>query len=88
MNFLPNTHLGHSTATTYNNKINKWLSLMPSDKNTITYIFLHPYFSVATLRKYLVENDIDTAPTLNSYIKSILSGVQHNSELFTHINDK
>jgi hypothetical protein len=88
MNFLPNTHLGHSTSTTYNNKINKWISIMPSDKNTIIYIFLHPYFSVATLREYLVKNNIDTAPTLNSYIKSIMSVAQHNSDLFTNINDE
>jgi hypothetical protein len=86
MNFLPNTHLSHSTATTYNNKINKWLSIMPPDKNTIIYIFLHPYFSVATLREYLVKNDIDTAPTLNLYIKSIMSAAQHNSHISTHIN--
>ena len=88
MNFLPNTHLTHSTAVSYNSKITKWLSIMPPEKNTIAYIFFHPYFSVATLRQYLVKNNMDTAPTLNSYIKSILSGVRHNSELFTDVDNE
>jgi hypothetical protein len=84
MNFFSNTQLAYSTANNYNNKINKWISLMPSQKNNISYIFLHPNFSFVTLRQYLVKNDTDTAPTLNSYIKAILSAVDHNSELFIH----
>lgn len=88
MNWFSNTRLSYSTANNYNNKINKWLSIMPLDKNTINYIFLHPYFSMTTLRQYLVKNDMDTAPTLNSYIKSILSVVQHNSQLFTNIDNE
>lgn len=84
MNYFSNTHLAHSTSNNYNNKINKWISLMPSHKNNIPYIFLHPYFSLTTLRQYLVKNDTDTGPTLNSYIKAILSVVEHNSTLFTN----
>ena len=84
MNFFSNTQLAHSTATNYNNKINKWISLMPPHKNNISYIFLHPNFAFVTLRQHLVQNNTDTAPTLNSYIKAIMSVVQHNPELFTH----
>ena len=96
MNFFSDTHLAYISANNYNNKINKWISLMPSNKNTIPYIFTHPYFSIVTLRQFLTKNDTDTAPTLNSYIKAILSAVQHNSddfididkELYTNITDK
>jgi hypothetical protein len=86
MNYFSDTHLSYSTATNYNNKINTWVSLMPSQKNNITYIFLHPYFSFATLRQYLVKNNTDTAPTLNSYIKAIISTYEHHSNLFTNID--
>lgn len=86
MNYFSNTHLAHSTATNYNNKINKWIALMPSDKNNISYIFLHPYFSFLTLRQHLAKNNTDTSQTLNSYTKSILSAAEHNSQLFIHID--
>jgi len=58
---------------------------MPSDKNTVIYIFLHPNFSFVTLRKYLVKNNTDTAPTLNSYAKAIISVYEHNSTMFSNI---
>lgn len=85
MNWFSNTHLSYSTANNYNNKINKWLSLMPPLKNTISYIFLHPNFSFVTLRQYLVKNNTDTAPTLNSYAKAIISAYEHHSTLFNTI---
>lgn len=85
MNWFSNTHLSYSTANNYNNKINKWISLMPYDKNTVSYIFLHPNFSFVTLRKYLVKNNTDTAPTLNSYAKAIISVYEHNVAMFSNI---
>jgi hypothetical protein len=88
MDFFRTTHLTKPTATTYNSKINKWISLMPPHKNTLSYIFLHPNFSVVTLRQFLSKNDTDTAPTLNSYIKAILSATEHNSDLFNNISDQ
>jgi hypothetical protein len=86
MNWFSNTHLSYSTANNYNNKMNKWISLMPSQKNNISYIFLHPNFSFVTLRQYLVKNNTDTAPTLNSYAKAIISAYEHNSTLFNNID--
>jgi hypothetical protein len=89
MNFFPNTTLQNSTASAYNSKIIKWLNSMPQNKNTILYIYLHPYFSTVQLRRFLTQNNIDTAQTLNSYIKAILSAAQHNSQLFVNVdNDK
>jgi hypothetical protein len=85
MNFFSTTHLAQSTANAYNNKINTWISLMPSHKNTLSYIFTHPNFSVVQLRQFLTKNDVDTAPTLNSYIKAILSAADHNTYLFNHV---
>lgn len=82
MDFFRNTHLTAATATTYNNKINKWISLMPPHKDTLLYIFFRPNFSVVTLRNFLSKNNTDTAPTLNSYIKAVLSAVEHNPEVF------
>jgi len=59
---------------------------MPPQKNTILYMFLHPNFSFVTLRKYLVENNTDTAPTLNSYAKAIISAYEHNLAMFHNID--
>jgi hypothetical protein len=86
MNWFSNTHLSYSTSNNYNNKINKWISLMPSQKNNISYIFLHPNFSFVTLRQYLVKNNTDTAPTLNSYTKAIISAYEHNPTMFNNID--
>jgi len=86
MNWFSNTHLSYSTSNNYNNKINKWLSLMPSQKNTILYIFTHPNFSFVILRKYLIKQNTDTAPTLNSYTKAIISVYEHNSTIFNTID--
>jgi hypothetical protein len=88
MDFFRTTHLTAPTATTYNNKINKWISLMPPNKNNLSYIFLHPNFSVVTLRDFLSKNNTDTAPTLNSYIKAVLSAAEHNTNLFQHIDQE
>jgi hypothetical protein len=78
MNFFTNTHLNPKTYKPYNSKLNKWISLMPSDKNTIPAIFLNPNFSVVTLRKHLAENNVDTFVNLHSYLKAILSCIEHN----------
>jgi hypothetical protein len=87
MDFFRTTHLTPATATAYNNKINKWISLLPPHKNTLLYIFFHPNFSVVTLREFLSKNNTDTAPTLNSYIKAVLSASEHNPELFDSIDN-
>lgn len=88
MDFFRTTHLTQPTAIAYNNKINKWISLMPLHKNTLSYIFLHPNFSIVTLREFLSKNDTDTGPTLNSYIKAVLSAAEHNSDLFDSIDEE
>jgi len=88
MNFFNDTHLSQPTATNYNNKINKWISLMPPHKNNLSYIFLHPNFSVVTLRQFLTQNNTDTSPTLNSYIKSILSASEHNQNQFNQLSEE
>jgi hypothetical protein len=88
MNFFPNTHLTHATALSYNNKIAKWISIMPEHKNTLRSIYTNPNFSVVQLRKYLTQHNTDTAPTLNSYIKAVLSASEHNSDMFFDVSDE
>jgi hypothetical protein len=78
MNFFTNTHLNPKTYKPYNSKLNKWISLMPADKNTISAIFSNPNFAVVTLRKHLAENNVDTFVNLHSYLKAIISCVDHN----------
>jgi hypothetical protein len=86
MNFFTNTHLNPKTYKAYNSKLNKWISLMPSDKNNIQYILTHPNRSVVTLRKYLSHNNVDTFVTLHSYLKAILSCIDHNPSFLDHIS--
>lgn len=88
MNFFTTTHLKEQTASAYNSKMNRWISVMPDDKNTMMYIFLHPYFSVVQLRKFLKERNIDTSQTIHSYIKAIISAVEHNITQFKDIDDE
>ncbi len=88
MNFFPNTHLAHSTASSYNSKIAKWLSVMPEHKNTLRFVYAHPNFSVVQLRQFLVLNNTDTAQTLNSYIKAVLSAAEHNTSEFNDVFDE
>lgn len=86
MNFFPNTHLQAVTASSYNSKMNKWIKSMPEHKNNLSYIFLHPYFSMSNLRKFLVENNIDTAQTIHSYIRAVISAAEHNPKHFTDVD--
>lgn len=90
MNFFTDTHLSPKTYKPYNSKLNKWISLMPSDKNTITSIFSNPNFAVVILRKHLTENNVDTFVNLHSYLKAIISCVEHNKHLsdFDDITDE
>lgn len=88
MNFFPNTHLAQSTASSYNSKINKWLSVMPEHKNSLRFVYIHPNFSVVQLRQFLVFNNTDTAQTLNSYIKAVLSAAEHNTSEFNEVSDE
>ena len=85
MNYFSNTLLANSTASNYNSKINKWVSIMPQNENSLQFIYTNPNYSVVQLRQYLVETNVDTAQTLNSYIKAIFSVVEHNKELFSAI---
>lgn len=87
MNFFENTHLQRPTILSYNSKINKWISIMPSYKNNLKYIFLHPNFSFVQLRQYLKQIDTDTAPTLHSYTKAIISAGEHNKYLFNDLSE-
>jgi len=77
MDFFPNTHLKPHTYQPYNSKLNKWLSLFPTHHATLTFIYFHPNYSVTILRKYLFEHNIDTATTINSYMKAILAAAEH-----------
>ena len=88
MNFFPNTHLAQSTVSSYNSKITKWLSVMPEHKNTLRFVYAHPNFSVVQLRQFLVLNNTDTAQTLNSYIKAVLSAAEHNTSEFNEVSDE
>lgn len=86
MNYFAKTHLQISTSSAYNNKINKWINLMPEHKNNLLYIFTHPNSSVIILRKHLLKYDTDTAPTISSYIKSVVSASEHNPHIFNNID--
>jgi hypothetical protein len=88
MDFFTNTHLKPATYKPYNSKLNKWITIMPSDKNTITHIYTNPNFSVVTLRKYLAENNVDTFVNLNSYIKAIISCAEHNPSFFEKVSEQ
>ena len=88
MNFFKTTHLKQKTASAYNSKLNKWISVMPENKNTMVYIFLHPYFSIVQLRNFLKQHNIDTSQTIHSYIKSILSAADHNMNNFKDIDEE
>lgn len=88
MNFFTDTHLSEKTYKPYNSKLNKWISWMPPDKNNIRYILTHPNLSVVTLRKHLAENNVDTFVTLHSYLKAIISCVEHNPHFFDQVSDE
>jgi hypothetical protein len=88
MNFFPDTHLCEKTYKPYNSKLNKWIALMPDHKNNIRYILTHPNLSVVILRKHLAENNVDTFVNLHSYLKAILSCVEHNSHFFDQVSDE
>jgi len=77
MNFFTNTHLKPHTYEPYNSKLNKWLSLFPESQASLTFIYSHPNYSLTMLRNYLTEHQIDTAATINSYIKAILAASDH-----------
>lgn len=88
MDFFTNTHLNPKTYKPYNSKLNKWISLMDSDKNTIEYIITHPNFSVVTLRRHLTKNNTDTFVNLHSYLKAILSCIEHNPHFINNLSQE
>lgn len=88
MNFFTDTHLNPKTYRPYNSKLNKWISLMPPDKNNIQHILTHPNFSVVTLRKHLAENNVDTFVNLHSYLKAILSCIEHNPHFINNLSQE
>ena len=61
---------------------------MPTDKNSIEYILTHPNFSVVTLRKHLTENNVDTFVNLHSYLKAILSCIEHNPQYIDNLSQE
>jgi len=86
MNFFTVTHLKPVTYKGYNSAINKWLILFPAHQSTLTFIYTHPNFSITVLRKYLVEQNKDTAVTIYAYLKAIIAAKESNSHLFTSIS--
>lgn len=77
MNFFPNTHLKLHTYQPYNSKLNKWISLFSESQATLSFIYSHPNYSLTILRNYLTEQNIDTAATINSYVKAILAAADN-----------
>lgn len=86
MNYFTKTHLAHTTAAAYNNKIIKWISIMPEHKNNLRFMYTNPNFSIVTLRQFLLKSNTDTATSVNSYIKAILSSAEHNTSDFNDIS--
>lgn len=88
MDFFSKTHLQQNTVSAYNSKLNKWISIMPHKQNHLEFIFLNPNFSLVQIRQHLAKNNTDTAQTISSYIKSIISASEHNKQLFINISDE
>jgi integrase len=82
MDFFPNTHLKPHTYQPYNSKLNKWISLFSKSQATLLFIYSHPNYCLTILRNYLTEHNIDTAATINSYIKAILAAAD-NAKIHT-----
>jgi hypothetical protein len=85
MNFFTNTHLKPHTYQPYNSKLNKWLNLFSESQASLVFIYSHPNYSLTMLRNYLTKQNIDTAATINSYIKAILAAADNaNIHTDTH----
>jgi len=83
MNFFLTTHLKPATYQPYNRKLEKWLHLFSKSQSSLHFLYTHPNFSLVTLRKCLSEENVDTATTINSYIKAILAAAEHNPTLLS-----
>ena len=86
VNFFPNTHLKPSTYNTYNSRMNKWLSLLPSNHATLEFLYTHPNYSITVLRKHLATQNLDTSMHVNSYIKVIMTTAHENSSHFSTLS--
>lgn len=76
MDYFKDTHFAESTCKLYNNKINKWLSYMPTDKNSILDIVMNMEDSVNSLRNNL-ENTNNS--NLHGYYSAIVAFIKYNN---------
>ena len=85
-NFFQSTHLKPITYEPYNRKLQVWLSLLPTEHQSIVFIYTTPNYSIVILRRHLITTQSDTAVTINSYIKAIMAAQVANSSLFLTIS--
>ena len=83
--YFQQTHLKPITYEAYNRKLTLWLSILPSPQS-IVFLYTHPNYAVAMLRRHLVTTQSDTAVTINSYIKAIMAAQLANLTLFSSID--
>jgi hypothetical protein len=86
LNLFQKTHLKPITYEAYNRKLRLWLSLLPTEQQSIVFIYTTPNYSIVILRRHLVQIQSDTAVTLNSYIKAIMAAQIANPSLFLTIS--
>ena len=82
--YFQHTHLKPITYEAYNRKLTVWLPLLPQP--SIVFLYIHPNYAVAMLRRHLATTQSDTAVTINSYIKAIMAAQLANSALFSSID--
>lgn len=83
MNFFEgNQHLTPSSITQYNSKLNKWISLMPKEKQDILHILLYPHESIT----YLTQLDNTNNTNLHTYYVAIKSYLLHTKYLYILIH--
>jgi len=80
--FEGNEVLAQSSIIQYNTRLNKWISLMPKDKQDILHILLYPHESII----YLTQLDNTKPTTLHTYYTAIKSYIHHTKYLSILIN--
>lgn len=81
IHFFPNTHLKPVTYKTYNTQLNTWLSLLPVQHRSLSFLYEHPNYAVVTLRTHLETKDQNTPRMVNQYIKAVMAATREDSSI-------
>ena len=88
LNFFQSTHLKPSTYKTYNARVNTWLSILPHEHATLSFIYTHPNYSLVMIRRHMVTKNLDSPNIANGYIKAIMAAVKGNPDQVHHISEE